>query len=126
MTALILLSLFSIYAEEKKVDHYARGIVIQALTLPNEMSISGRDFTTKENPKGEGIFVYDPRTKFSGTDRNFIWLVIDHAAYALNGPSKTVTPSLKWPRDAEKKIWDKTGLSPYIAKEAIEIVCGKK
>jgi hypothetical protein len=53
-------------------DHYARGIVIQALDLPNNLGVSGREFKTKPNPKGKGLFVYDPRTKFNGAKRNLI------------------------------------------------------
>ena len=106
-------------------DHYARGIVIQALTMPNNLGVGGREFRTKLNPKGEGVFVHDPRTRFSGVKRNLIWLVIDDTAYPLNGPSKMLTPSLRWPRETDEAIWRTTGLSPYMATEAIEIVFGK-
>ena len=106
-------------------DHYARGIVIQALALPNELGVGGREFRTKVNPKGQGIFVYDPRTRFSGVKRNLIWLVINNTAYPLNGPSKKLTPSLRWPREANEAVWKTTGLNQYMATEAIEIVFGK-
>lgn len=106
-------------------DHYARGIVIQALKMPNNLRVGGREFRTKANPKGEGVFVYDPRTRFSGVNRNLIWLITNDTAYPLNGPSTTLTPSLKWPREADEAIWRKTGLDPYMATEAIEIVFGK-
>ncbi|HBP89693.1 MAG TPA: hypothetical protein DD706_18555 [Nitrospiraceae bacterium] len=74
-------------------NQYARGVVIQALE-PNKLDVGGREFKTKPNPKGEGVFVYDPRTRFSGVERNLIWIVLDDVAYPLNGPSKMLTPSL--------------------------------
>lgn len=121
---LVLLCAVVLSAEEKKEDHYSRGIVIQALELPNKLGVSGREFTTKENPKGEGVFVYDPRTRFAGVERFLIWVIIEDSAYPLNGPSKTITPTLTWPREANPAVWKKTGLDPYIAKEALDIVFG--
>lgn len=104
-----------------KDNHYARGIVIQAIE-PNNLRVGGAEFKTLDNPKGQGVFVYDPRTNFNGVKRNLIWLVIDDQAYPLNGASKNITPSLKWPREADSSTWKKTGLDQYIATEAIEIV----
>lgn len=106
-------------------DPYARGIIIQSL-MPNKLGVGGAEFTTKNNPKGEGVFVFDPRTEFHGAKRYLLWIVIIDEGYPLNGPSKMITPGLKWPREAEAGIWEKTGLDPYIATEAIEIVFGKK
>ncbi len=102
-------------------DHYARGIVIQALE-PNNLGVGGAEFKTKPNPKGKGVFVYDPRTRFHGVQRFLVWLVLNDVAYPLNGPSKNLTPSLKWPREASKAEWKKTGLDPYLATESIRIV----
>lgn len=99
--------------------------MIQALE-PNKLGVGGREFKTKPNPNGEGMFVYDPRTGFSGIERNLIWIVLDDTAYPLNGPSKMITPSLSWPRDVDAQLWKKTGLSPYRATDAIDIVFGKK
>ena len=106
-------------------DHYARGIVIQELELPNKLQVGGREFKTKQNPKGEGVFVYDPRIRFNGVERNLIWLVLDDIAYPLNSSSKMLTPNLKWPREAPRSTWKKTGFSPFSATEAIEIVFDK-
>lgn len=106
-------------------DHYARGVVIQALE-PNKLGVGGREFQTKSNPKGEGVFVFDPRTRFSGVERNLIWIVLDDRAYPLNGPSKIITPSLSWPREVDAQLWKKTGLNSFMATDAIEIVFGKK
>jgi hypothetical protein len=94
--------------------------------MPNKLGVGGREFRTKPNPKGEGVFVYDPRMEFGGVQRNLIWLVVNDSAYPLNGPSKTLTPSLKWPREADQAVWRATGLDPYLATEAIEIVFGPK
>lgn len=111
---------------QAKDDHYARSIVILALQLPNDLRVGGAEFRTKPNPKGAGVFVYDPRTRFNGVERNLVWLVVKDQAYPLNGPSKTLTPKLKWPREAEPSMWKQTGLDRYSATEALEIVFGSK
>jgi hypothetical protein len=111
---------------QAKDDHYARGIVIQALVLPNDLGVAGGEFRTKQNPKGSGVFVYDPRTVFRGVQRNLIWLVLKDEAFPLNGPSKNLTPKLKWPREVDQATWKLTGLDPYMATEAIKIVFGTK
>lgn len=107
-----------------KTNHVARGIVIQSVEL-NKLHVGGREFETMANPKGDGVFVYDPRTRFSGVERYLIWMVIKDQAYPLNGPSKMVTPSLKWPRDADPEVWQSTGLGSSPAIEAIFIIFGK-
>jgi len=122
VAALLLSMPPSVYSAE---NHYARGLVIQALDLPNNLGVSGREFKTKPNPKGKGIFVYDPRIKFNGAKKNLIWLVINDAAYPLNGASKNLTPSLKWPREVDPKVWKTTSLDPYMVTEAIKIVFGQ-
>lgn len=53
-------------------------------------------------------------------------MVVGGEAYPLNGASKNITPSLKWPRDAYSPTWQKTGIDPYMATDAIEIVFGNK
>lgn len=117
---LLLACVSVVTSAQTKDDHYARGIVIQALTMPNNLGVGGREFRTKPNPKGQGVFVYDPRTEFKGVQRNLIWLVVKDQAYPLNGSSKTLTPSLIWPRDADQAIWRTTGLDPYMAMEVIK------
>lgn len=64
---------------------------------------------------GAGCFVYDPRTRFSGVQRNLVWLALDDSrAYALNSPSKMVTPGLKWPRDDEVDAPSTTEIVGYV------------
>jgi hypothetical protein len=96
--------------------------------MPNKLGVGGREFKTKPNPKGEGVFVYDPRTRFYGVERNLIWIVInDEEVYPLNGPSKMLTPSLKWPREADPKVWKTTGIETHNATTyGIKIVFGSK
>jgi len=91
----------------------------------NKLNITLSDLQEKPNPKGEGIFVYVPQTQFNGVERFVIWMVIDGQAYPLNGATKDVTPSLIWPREAPESVWQTTGISPYVATEAIEIVFGQ-
>lgn len=102
-------------------DHVARGIVIQAL-IPNKLNVGGSEFKTIQNPRGEGVLVYDPRTSFYGVKRNLMWIVLDDVAYPLNGSSKEITPGLQWPREAPVKTWEKTGLDPYSATDAIKLI----
>jgi len=122
---LFFVMLFGVVSSYAENDDYARGLVIQSL-VPNKLGVGGAEFKTKKNTKGEGIFVFDPRTQFQGVQRYLIWIVIKEEAYPLNGPSKMLTPELKWPREADPVNWKKTGLDPYVATEAIDIVFGSK
>ena len=90
----------------------------------NNLGIDPSDLRKKANPKGDGVFVYVPQTRFSGVERYVLWMVIDGRAYPLNGATKDITPTLQWPRDAPDDRWKRTGLSPFSATEAIEIVFG--
>jgi hypothetical protein len=88
------------------------------------ISINTSDLETKPNPKGNGTFVYHPDTEFSGVERYLIWLVIEDAAYPLNGASKDITPNLQWPREVDDETWNETGLDKFQATDAIELVFG--
>ncbi len=126
MSVILVFSLiFALSYADTKTDHFARGIVIQSL-VPNKLGVGGAEFKTKPNLKGDGVFVYDPRTQFNGVKRYLIWVVIEDVAYPLNGPSKTLTPNLKWPREAEPRVWEKTRLDPYMASESINFVFESK
>ena len=99
--------------------------LVSASIESNRLNVTANDLKAKKNPKGDGIFVYVPQTRYSGVERYVIWMVIDSKAYALNSPSKMVTPSLSWPRDADDTMWNKTGINTYNgASEAIEILFG--
>jgi hypothetical protein len=75
------------------------------------------------NPVGEGVFVYRPQgQQVLNVNRRFLWLVVNGLGYALNGPSKGVTPSLPWPREAPDAVWATTGLERYDASQALRIV----
>lgn len=100
--------------------------LVSASIESNKLNVTSNDLKAKKNPKGDGVFVYVPQTRFSGAERYVIWMVVDSKAYALNSPSKMVTPSLPWPRDADDTMWNKTGINKYNgASEAIEILFGK-
>ncbi len=92
----------------------------------NKLGITANDLREKPNPKGDGVLVFVPQTRFSGTERFIIWMVIDEQAYPLNGATKNLTPNLKWPREVPDTIWERTYLNPFMANEAIEIVFGKR
>lgn len=92
----------------------------------NKLNVTSGDLKAKKNPKGDGVFVYVPQTRFFGTERYVIWMVVDSKGYALNSPSKMVTPSLPWSRDADEVTWNKTGINKFNgASEAIEFLFGK-
>ncbi len=109
---------------ETEKDQEAIDLVAGSITS-NELNLDSAKLLTKDNPKGEGTFVYYPDTRFSGVERFVIWLVLDGKGYALNSPSKTAAPDLKWAREADEGVWEKTGLDKYQAAEAIEIVFTK-
>ena len=91
----------------------------------NKLGVNTSDLRSLPNPKGEGTFVYVPKTRFHGVERNVIWLVIEGRAYPLNGATKgSVTPGLPWPREAPEQIWARTGLVASSPTEAIKIVFG--
>jgi hypothetical protein len=97
--------------------------VVASALGENKLEVDASALQSRPNPKGEGTFVYVPQTRFHGVERYVIWLVIDRQAFALNGATKgSVTPMLPWPREAPPGVWERTGLSPYSATEAIEIV----
>ena len=92
----------------------------------NKLNVTSGDLKAKKNPKGDGVFVYVPQTRFLGVERYVIWLVVEKKGYALNSPSKMVTPSLPWSRDADEATWNKTGINRFNgASEAIEFLFGK-
>ena len=90
--------------EEVHFHSQARAAVVLA-TEPNSLRVGGGDFRVKRNPVSPGgAFVYDPKTRFDGVERNLVWWVPQGetsqlTAYALNSPSKLVTPRLDFPLD---------------------------
>ena len=91
----------------------------------NELGITTSSLRSKPNPLGEGTFVYVPKTRFNGVERKIIWIVIDDQVFPLNGATKgSLTPNLSWPREAPKNLWSRTGLDPYMASDAINLVFG--
>lgn len=85
--------------------------VLTPLLKSNRFSVGPQDLRTKRNPHGSGIFVYAQRTRYSGTERLFVWFVNGGSAVKLNGATHNLTPSLPFPRDARLDFWDGTGLS---------------
>ena len=99
------------------------GVVSRDLGM-NQLGIEASHLSEMPNPKGEGTFVYVPQTRYSGVERYVIWLVIENRAFALNGVTKIITPSLPWPREAPDDLWQRTGLEKFSATEAIQMVFG--
>ena len=110
--------------ERPSVDAAATRLVGAALDKQHALGVTPSDLRTKPNPKGDGTFVYVPRTDYAGVTRNLVWVVVDGRAYPLNGPSKTATPSLPFPREADDATWARTGLNKYSATEAIALLWG--
>lgn len=98
---------------------------VGALLGGNKLGVTGSDLSTMPNPKGAGLFVYAPKTRFGGVERKLVWLVFDSAqVYALNGAAKDVTPRAAWPREAPPAVWAKSGLNPTSPAEALAVVFG--
>lgn len=93
--------------------------IVSASLGDNELQIRAADLRSVPNPKGQGVFVYVRKPDES---RYIFWMVIDGKAYAMNGPTKSVTPHLLWPREAPADTWRKTALDKYTVTEAINIV----
>lgn len=75
----------------------ARATVIRRLAT-NRFNLGGSTFRVKRHPAALGCFVYEPRTRFAGVVRQFVWWVNDdNTAFAMNGPSKTLTPAVEFP-----------------------------
>lgn len=116
----------SIESSQQSAEEVNALRLVSAAIESNKLNVTSADLKAKKNPKGQGVFVYVSQTRYSGVERHVIWMTIDSKAYALNSPSKMVTPSLSWPRDADEPTWNKTGINKYNgASEAIEIVFGK-
>lgn len=78
----------------------ARATVIRHLA-PNGLNLGGSTFRVRRHPAGLGCFVYEPRTSFAGVVRQLVWWVNDdNTAFAMNSPSKTLTPALEFPPTA--------------------------
>lgn len=97
----------------------ATEIVATHLDPENELGITADMLEAIDNPHGEGEIVFIPQTRWRGVRRTVVWVVIDGEAYAINAPSKLTTPELPWPREAERAVWERTGLDPYQATKAI-------
>ena len=94
----------------------ARSVIAEYLP-GNKFGLEHEDLHEWPNPHGRGVFVSVPEMRVGGVARIFVWFVIGGEAVALNGPSKTATPGLRWPREASFRIWDGTGLSAANATE---------
>ncbi len=84
----------------------ARAEVIMNIE-PNKLNVGGQDFRVKYNPSAlGGAFVYSPKTRYRGVQRNLIWWAPvpkrggTVKVYPLNGPSQMVTPGLEFPMRA--------------------------
>lgn len=77
----------------------------------NQFEISRDDLRQKDNPNGEGYFVYVPETRFNGTERLFIWFANRGHVTKINGATDNLTPELPFPREAQYDIWNGSGLT---------------
>ena len=87
-----------------------------------EIKLNPEDFQYLENPIGEGIFIYEPETKFFGVERYFIWVYLNNNIYVVNGATRGVTPNILVARDVPAEVWDPTNLSSYSATKLIEYI----
>lgn len=114
-SALLALEQAKENAKKYVTDSKILNIIREKISISNQLGIDANDLKAIENPKGKGFIVFHPDSKFNGVLRNLIWVVIDGTGYAVNGPSKNMTPALKWPREAPASSWKETGLNPFTA-----------
>jgi len=98
------------------------------IAVNNKLGITGKELRIKQNAKGDGVFVYVPKTEFYGVKRYVVWFVVDDHAFKLNSPSSMLTPNLKWAREEQNSlIWKKTGFK-YLdtTEEALRQVFGQQ
>lgn len=97
---------------DSAIDLVAAAIVPAHERPPAFGLVFSRDLEAIDNPLGAGVVVFHPEKRHGGVESPLIWVVVDGRAYATNSPSKQVTPSLAWPREAGA-AWDETGLDPH-------------
>ena len=85
--------------------------VIEKQIRKNKLGITKDDIAVASNSKGKGFFIYVPRIRFSGVERNIIWFVNGDKAVKLNGATNLVTPKLPFPQDAYPAIFDGSNLT---------------
>ena len=88
----------------------ARSIIAASLK-GNKFGLRPDGLQERPNPRGEGVFVFFPEMRIVGVKRWFVWFIHGDQAVALNGPSKTATPSLPFPRGVSFRFWTGTRLS---------------
>lgn len=87
--------------------------ILKPLLVGNRFNVSDLDLRVKNNPYGDGVFVYVPKTRYFdfGVKRLFLWFVKNNKALKLNGATHHLTPSLSFPQSASLHFWDGTGLN---------------
>lgn len=80
---------------EPWVDPYS--VIDQKLHIQsNKFGVSKDDVVAYESSRGEGWFFFIPQTRFSGTERKFIWYMLDGNIYKLNGATDHLTPDIPY------------------------------
>jgi hypothetical protein len=102
-------------------------LVANAINPANKSNVVAESLRSKPNPNGRGVFVYiEVPPKTLKIKQRFVWLVMNGKGYALNSPSKEVTPTLLWPRQATDDEWIVTGLNQgNAAIEGMKLVFGQ-
>ena len=85
--------------------------ILKPLLVGNRFNVSDLDLRVKNNPYGDGAFVYVPKTRYFGVKRLFLWFVKNNKALKLNGATHNLTPSLSFPHSYSLDYWDGTGLN---------------
>ncbi len=98
--------------EEAFFHGEARALVIGKIE-PNPLGVGGREFRVKRHPEGTGCFVYEPRTRFEGTERKFVWWVSEaREVFVVNGATTYLTPTLEYTQ----------GILPHSAMEIVAYI----
>lgn len=58
---------------------------VAAVLPPNKLGVTAKDLRSISSPKGEGTFVYVPKTRFHGVKRLILWLVLEGGSVSAQG-----------------------------------------
>ena len=85
---------------------------LDAALRGNKLGVQIEEAEVRENPTGAGAFIFLERTRFAGVERKILWFANKRISSPLNGASKGLTPTLKFPRELPTAFLEGTGHDP--------------
>ena len=96
---------------EEEIDNAIETITQELQYNTTEIVLKPENFLFAENPVGDGVFIYEPETRFFGVERYFVWVVLDNHIILINGATKNMTPNLPYSREVPSELWNRTNLN---------------